>query len=204
MESAVWIVDGRELDDLWLASHTAWLDDPDAARWSRFVRGERQRQFLIGRVLLKQELGKLLGVPPPEIKLTSQPGSGPALVWPEAGSIALSVSHSGPWVACAASSVTALGLDIETIDAARDVVALAEQAFGEPESQRLAARPDATRLRDFYTMWCEHEARIKLGLDNCYVYVLRHPDVAAILCAKDPLRTAPELVRRSRADLVSG
>jgi 4'-phosphopantetheinyl transferase len=194
-ESAVWIVDANEVSDTWLSDHVAWLDDSETARWSKFVRRERRRQFLIGRMLLKQELGKLLGVPPREVSLSAQAGSGPVLVWPQAGSIALSVSHSGRWVACAASSVTALGLDIETIDPARDVIALAEQAFGIAEATWLAARPDSTRVEDFYVRWCEHEARIKLGLDDYHRYILRHPGIAAVLCTKEPLRTAPELVQ---------
>lgn len=194
MQSAVWIADASEIGDAWLAGHVAWLDAPDAARLSRFVRPERQRQFLVARVLLKQELGKLLGVPPREIKLFSQPGTGPELVHPLAGSTALSVSHSGRWVACAASTYTSLGLDIETIDPARDVIALAEQAFGTSEAKWLAARPDSTRLQDFYLKWCEHEARIKLGLDDSHNYILRRTDIAAVLCTRDPLRTVPELV----------
>lgn len=193
-DNAVWIVDAREVDDAWLSGHVAWLDEPDAVRFSRFVRRERQRQFLIGRVLLKQELGRMLGVPPREISLSAEAGKAPELASPQGAPIALSVSHSGPWVACAASSFTPIGLDIETIDPARDVIALAEQAFGPDEAAWLAARPDSTRTLEFYEKWCEHEARIKLGLDHCHKHVLRHHEVAAVLCTRDPLRTAPALV----------
>jgi 4'-phosphopantetheinyl transferase len=192
--SAAWIADAREVDDAWLCAHVGWLDESDAVRFSKFVRRERQRQFLIGRVLLKQELGRMLGVPPRAISLSAQAGKGPELDWPHGGPIALSVSHSGPWVACAASQSTALGLDIEVIDPARDVLALAEQAFGPAEAAWLAARQDATRVPDFYEKWCEHEARIKLGLDHCYLYVLRHHEVAAVLCTRDALQTAPAFV----------
>jgi 4'-phosphopantetheinyl transferase len=192
--SAAWIVDAREVDDAWLSAHGGWLDAPDAVRFSRFVRRERQRQFLIGRVLLKQELGRMLGVAPRAISLSAQAGKGPELAWPQGGPISLSVSHSGPWVACAASQSTALGLDIEVIDPARDVLALAEQAFGPAEAAWLAARPDASRVPDFYEKWCEHEARIKLGLDHCHTYVLRHPGVAAVLCTRDALAITPQLM----------
>lgn len=200
-DSAAWIVDAREVDDAWLAAHVAWLDEADVVRYSRFVRRERQRQFLVGRVLLKQQLGRMLGVAPGSISLTAAAGKGPELVSPHAGPISLSVSHSGPWVACAASRSTALGLDIEIIDPARDVLALAEQAFGPAEAAWLASRPDATRVQDFYEQWCEHEARIKLGLDHCHKYVLHHAAVAAVLCTKDPLATAPELVPVTLSDL---
>lgn len=194
MDCVAWIVDAGEISDAWLEGHVAWLDEADAARYARFVRRERQRQFLVGRVLLKQELGKLLGVPAREIKLSAYSGKAPVLTAPLAPPIYLSVSHSGRWVACAASVVTAIGLDIEIIDPARDVTALAEQAFGASQAKWLAERPDSTRVQDFYEKWCEHEARIKLGSDNCEKYVLSRPGLAAVLCTKDPLRGAPGLV----------
>jgi 4'-phosphopantetheinyl transferase len=197
MENAVSIVDARQISDLAVANFAAWLDDEETARHRKFVRRERQRQFVIGRALLRHELGKLLGVSARSIKLTERPASAPILAWPRVDRIGLSISHSGPWVACAVSASTPVGLDIEVIDPTRDVAALAQQAFSVREVALLASRPNGTRLRDFYEMWCTHEARIKLGLDVHHSYVLPHPDVAAVLCSVHPLITVPELAPAS-------
>jgi 4'-phosphopantetheinyl transferase len=110
------------------------------------------------------------------------------------GQFHFSLSHSGDWVACAVSASTGLGLDIEVIDPARDVMALAGQAFSAGQSAWLAARPISTRARDFYEMWCELEARIKLKAAVHHTCVLSHPTVAAVLCTAGPLGAAPELI----------
>jgi 4'-phosphopantetheinyl transferase len=78
-----------------------------------------------------------------------------------------SIAHSGRWVACAVSAQTALGLDIEMKDGARDLNALAAQAFDSVEMsqwERLQGLPGDQRVEGFYRLWSEKEARFKLGI----------------------------------------
>jgi 4'-phosphopantetheinyl transferase len=189
----VWLVDGRGVDDAGLSAFLPWLSEGEVARYDAFVRRERQRQFVLGRVLLRRALGELLGVPARTIELTEQPGKAPRLAWPRCDSAGLSLSHSGPWVACAVSADTALGLDIEVIDSSRDLVALAGQAFGADQNAWLAARPDSCRVRDFYQLWSTQEARIKLGAEAAHTCIMQHPHFAAVLCSAQPLAGEPEL-----------
>ncbi len=137
-------------------SAVIWLVDAgrlgEALRHGRFLRRERQRQFLVGRLLLRQADGQLLGVAPHTLRLGERPGRAPHLALADA-TLAVpffSLSHSGPWVACAVSADTALGLDIEMLDSARDLLALAEQAFGAASAAALAALPDLARVPHFY------------------------------------------------------
>ena len=81
-----------------------------------------------------------------------------------------------------ASFEIALGLDIEVIDPQRDIMALAAQGFAPTQVARLAAMQGNERLREFYAMWCEHEARIKLGNQDGCVDYLGHPELAVALC----------------------
>ena len=89
------------------------------------------------------------------------------------------------------SASTALGLDIERIDATRDIGALAAQAFDPGQQAWLAARPRSTRVRDFYQMWSQKEARFKLHSPAAYETALPHPAFAAVLCSAQPLAQAP-------------
>jgi 4'-phosphopantetheinyl transferase len=133
-------------------------------------------------ILLRQALGQLLGVAPQAVVLAEQPGAAPLLESPRCAGAGLSISHSGPWVAVAASASVPLGLDIEVLDPARAVDALAAQAF---DAQRLAwwqARPASTRRRDFYAQWCAQEARIKLGRGSGECVTLPHDELAIVLC----------------------
>lgn len=194
--ATVLLADGRGISDTELAVFHGWLGNGEALRLARFVRAERRRQFLIGRGMLRQALGGLLGVAPSAIALDERPGKAPLLLTPGGGGVGFSLSHSGPWVACAVSAESALGLDIERLDPARKIDALARQAFTVEQAAWLAARPAAGRVRDFYELWSEVEACIKLGEGASGVYLLSHPEVSVVLCSAQPLSAAPELMVR--------
>ena len=191
--ATVLLVDGSVLDDATLAGFGNWLSASELARWRQFARPQRQRQFLVGRVLLRQALAPLLGVPARAIALLEQRGAAPRLVLPAGARAGFSISHSGPWVACAVSADTALGLDIEMLDAARDLTALAGQAFDARTCAWLAALAPQERVGDFYRLWSTQEARIKLGVEG-HASVLSHPQLALVLCSAAPLSMPARLV----------
>ena len=194
-DSTLLLVDTRPLVDDALAPFMQWLGAGESGRMQRFVRHGRRRQFLIGRVLARQALGLLLGADPRHLALEGAPDAKPFLSG-EHPFVDFSISHSGYWVACAASVVTRLGLDIESIDPARDVLSLAEHAFAEPEVAWLKARPDESRTRDFYHLWSASEARIKLGAEGACCH-FQHDELAIALCCTDTLTPAPALVLHS-------
>lgn len=184
------LVDGRLASDALLDGFIGWLGAGELARYRRFVRRERRRQFLIGRVLARQALGALLGVDPKGLIIEDVAGHRPVLMHLPAH---FSISHSGPWVACAVSADTTVGLDVEVMDPERDIGALAAQAFGDECCAWLAARPDATRIRDFYMMWSANEARIKLGAPAAQTVEFFHPELSIVLCAARQLEQLPTL-----------
>jgi len=193
----VWLAHAATLSDEVLASYLGWLGDDERARHARFVRAERRTQFVAGRALLRRALGAVLGVAPPAVRLRERPGLGPQLVHPDAFEVGFSISHSGPWIACAVSLETAVGLDIERVDPARDVPGLAEQAFGPAVAAQLAACGEPERSEGFYRLWCAHEARIKLGAPSSRMIHFRHEGVCgALACALAPAADPPiETVR---------
>jgi len=189
--ASVWLLDADAPGDEVLASYAAWLDASEQARLQRFVRPARRRQFLAGRVLARLALGHVLEVEPSTIRLQDRPGSAPLLVSPVAPAAGFSISHSGRWVACAVSSSSKLGLDIEVIDGTRDIDALAGQAFDDRQQAWLAARPFETRVRHFYSLWSRAEAGFKLGMPAGSVFDLSMPELAIVLCCERALNGAP-------------
>ncbi|GAB3387076.1 4'-phosphopantetheinyl transferase family protein [Massilia agri] len=187
----VWLAEAATLSADTLAACAGWLGPDERQRLARFVRAERRTQFLGGRVLLRRALSELLGVPPRAIELQERPGLGPALLLPAAPAVGFSISHSGNWIACAASTETALGLDIERIDPGRDVVRLAEQAFTPEQTARLAACEGAERIDLFYRLWCEHEASIKLASPVGKMYGVGRPGLCGALACATPLAADP-------------
>lgn len=192
--ATVWLFDGRTVDDDQLLSYIFWLNPEELQRYQRFLRVERQRQFLLGRILLRFALGKLLDVLPTSISLSERAGHAPVLnredVMP-----GFSLSHSGSWVACAVSEQSALGLDIEMLDGARDLLALAEQALDASECALLREKVATARVAEFYTLWSTKEARYKLastsGKDSTeHCITFPHADISIVLCSERPLADA--------------
>ena len=193
--TAVWLCDASEVSEAKLVALSTALGDSERDRMKRFVRAERLRQFVVGRILLREMLGGLLNAAPISIDLIERPGLAPLLISKDVAHF--SISHSGHWVGCTASSSTALGLDIERIDQRRDILALAEQAFGLHEVALLRAAAPSVRHQLFYRLWCAHEAGIKLGQTSAVDYPLDLPGLTGVVACAAPLDAAPalELVR---------
>jgi 4'-phosphopantetheinyl transferase len=192
-QTILWLTDAASLSEATLQGYAGWLGEDERQRAERFVRPARRRQFIVGRALLRLALGRLLGEAPKSIILQERPGNAPLLVSPGDGRMGFSISHSGPWVACAASAEGRVGMDIELIDAARDVDALAAQAFDKRERAWLAARPRASYVRDFYQMWSTAEARFKLGLAPASTFEFIHPTLSVVLCCEQTPLSPPTL-----------
>lgn len=206
--ATVWLVDSRIVGEIELQRGFLWLSAEERLRYDAFLRPQRQRQFLIGRILLRIALGKLLEVPAERISLTGQSNHAPRLNWSGAAPY-FSLSHSGSWVACAVSPDTALGLDIEVIDPARDLIALAEQAFDPDEFARFGQLDSDDQLRAFYLLWSTKEAKFKLASNANSVSEsstqvscidLSQTDLSIILCSSHALLAIPQIIRSDASE----
>lgn len=186
------MADTHAVADADLPRLRGWLSAGELARCQRFVRAERLRQFVVGRVLARMALGRVLGVPARQVVLEEQVAGAPLLVAPAVPGVApgFSISHSGRWVACAVSADTALGLDIEVLDATRDLAALAQQAFDAEEVRQWEALPAARRVDGFYRMWSAKEARFKLGCEG-HSIAIAHDELSVVVCSAVPLAIKP-------------
>ncbi|MFC5474823.1 4'-phosphopantetheinyl transferase superfamily protein [Paraherbaspirillum soli] len=211
MRSAViWLVNGNDLPDHCLPSFLAYLSQEEVRRYQRFVRPVRQREYLVGRVLLRFAVAGLTAIAPDEVGVVERSNNAPLLVLP--GTTAchpwFSLSHSRGWVACAISADTPLGLDIEALDGSRDLDGLGLAAFSAAENSWLSSHAGAARIAAFYDLWSGKEALYKLmsNTDNSsampelvaggvklasgpdwHVRKLPHPEFAISLCSLDPL-----------------
>jgi 4'-phosphopantetheinyl transferase len=202
------LVNMASLSEVDTCLFAARLSASEGARYARFARPLRQRQFLLGRMLLRHAVGALLDVPAATVGALEEPGQAPRLTLADAARPVpfFSLSHSADWVACAVSRDTPLGLDIESMDVTRDVLALAAAAFDTAESESLAALPEGARAPAFYRRWSEMEACHKLGPpgpNSAPVCVtVPHESLSIVLCSAAPLAAAPELVIVAPAALV--
>jgi 4'-phosphopantetheinyl transferase len=205
--ASVWLLDGRRVrqgDLLFLADR---LSAGERQRYGGFVRRERSRQFLLGRVLVKLAVAHLMGCPPDQINFSELSPQLPRIVFPDAGCSRpnVSLSHSRDWVACVVSREATLGIDIEVNDPTRNFAALSHAAFHPRDHLWLLSRSEEDRRRIFYELWCTMEALIKLethrgsepsfpavvGIDgqllsetaSWHRYSVPHSDLTIVVCS---------------------
>jgi 4'-phosphopantetheinyl transferase len=160
----LWLLDGDSVAQDDLAFFTRRLGSSETRRLVSFLRPERKRQFILGRMLLRVAVSDLLGLPVDNIDVVEQPGNAPRLVLSDPLRLSpnFSLSHSRNWIACVVSRAAALGLDIEINDASRDIDGISELAFHPDVGDRLVSEPNTDPVSSFYDRWCEREALFKL------------------------------------------
>lgn len=75
--------------------------------------------------------------------------------------LAISLAHSGPWVACALGRVAALGVDLEVIRPRPRLLAFARRFYSAAEVTWLESLAGADQLAAFYDIWTLREAWLK-------------------------------------------
>jgi len=162
--AAVWLLNSNTVREDDIAFFAQRLGASEAQRYACFTRRERQRQFLLGRMLVRLAVANLTAVPADEIEIVERPGYAPRIVLPYAQQSApnSSISHSRDWAACTVSLEATLGIDIEVNDPGRDIVGLSQFAFQQDEQLWLSRQPDTARLPAFYQLWSTREALYKL------------------------------------------
>jgi 4'-phosphopantetheinyl transferase len=148
----------RLLDAVELERHEAYHRDVDKAR------------FLTGRAVAKAIVAAELGIEPAAVRLDStcpdcgRPHGKPRPVRPDGDDRdrmpELSISHSGGWVAVAATTGLPVGVDVEEL---RDVKVndLAHLTFSPAEQEAFDALPESERHGAFFTYWARKEALLK-------------------------------------------
>lgn len=183
----------------------ATLGPDERRRLADFVRPLRQRQFVLGRILLRSMLAAEFGIDPGSIDVHERPGNAPLITLGQAlPSPCFSLSHSADWIACVISRDTAIGIDVEVINPARDIAALSRAAFTPDECAWLARQPHAQQMPAFYHLWSLKEALYKMQgsvspplIDSrgrltgegegWHGHVLAHPNVSLVICSALPL-----------------
>jgi 4'-phosphopantetheinyl transferase len=222
----LWLLNGGLVNEDDIGFFAKQLGASEARRYGAFRRQERKRQFLLGRMLLRFAVSRLLSLPPDTLGVVEREGNAPRLVLPDSQSAqpSFSLSHSDNWVACAVSSSVNLGVDIELNDSTRNILEVSHMAFHANECLWLLQQSEAARLSAFYQLWCTREALYKLmcalgretvslpivGEDGMlasrgagwYGYTVAHFGLKIAVCSDQPLSVFQpmELDGLSRAD----
>lgn len=120
------------------------------------------RSWSAARLALRLILARYLGEEPAAIALRLGPHGKPALA-ERPQRLSFNLSHSGGLVLVAVSADREVGVDVERIEAGRDLLAIAARALGPEAVAALRDSAGEERAEAFYELWVRHEARLKCG-----------------------------------------
>jgi 4'-phosphopantetheinyl transferase len=144
--------EAAELARLLSAGENACLD--------RIASHARRQRACIAWASRRSILARYLGCDPHDVGIVRH-GRGAPIVDAPGRPLHVSLSHTGDWMLLAVSRTHRVGVDIERIDPAVDVVRLARRFFPTDEADELASLPSTERHEAFFRAWTSKEAILK-------------------------------------------
>jgi 4'-phosphopantetheinyl transferase len=145
------------------------LTPEERSRAERFHFARDREAFLTTRIVLRELLGRYMGLAPQELQFVVEKRGKPSLA---GGGIEFNVSHSGS-MSLLAFSREPVGVDLERVKPMGDRDAIVSRYFGVEERRQWATLREAERERAFFLGWTRKEAYLKavgaglsLGLDS--------------------------------------
>ncbi|MEP5764464.1 MAG: 4'-phosphopantetheinyl transferase superfamily protein [Halieaceae bacterium] len=130
--------------------------------WQRCQRlsGRQRDQAVVVRALLRTVLSSYAVESPRDWRFGRGRHGKPFLHSPSR-SLSFNLSHSGDWIACTVAAGSAVGVDVQYCDEARNFLRLARRYFRAEELQALEALEQAGQAGRFYDLWTLKEAWTK-------------------------------------------
>lgn len=136
------------------------LSAEERQRAARFVQEADQRRAIIGRALLRCLLGHWLDLDPAALVFTAGWHGKPEL---PGSPVRFNLSHSGDWILAGFARHSQIGVDVERLARANDLLAIAERFFHPAEQAVIRAAADqAAQRRAFFRFWTAKEAILKI------------------------------------------
>ncbi len=134
------------------------LNASEIERASRFRFEMHRRRFIAARHALRVILAGYLDANPSSLSFAYGDHGKPSV---EGSPLHFNLSHSGDAAALAVSTDRELGLDIEEMRPAQDLLDVARNFFAQAEVASIAVLPLSDRPQAFYRCWTRKEAYIK-------------------------------------------
>lgn len=158
----LWIADCA-CDGAGNARSLALLSESELSRYVRIRNQVRRRQFLHGRLLLREMLARRFEQGVAEWPIIERSGQAPRLARETPSPTCFSISHSHQRVACLVADGTRAGCDIEFTGKTRDIRQIVSACFDAKVASALDALPPDRQQNYFYRLWTKHEAAFKAG-----------------------------------------
>src|SRR5579872_6085667 len=148
-----------------VAAFEKTLSAREADRCARFYQTPHRRAYAISHGVLRQLLGRYLGMAPEQIEFQYGRADKPELANASAD-LAFNMSHSGDLAVYAFARQCQLGVDVEHVRPLPDLELVAARFFGPEERSDLLALDGQERTHAFFRCWTRKEAFIKATGDG--------------------------------------
>ena len=116
---------------------------------------------MAARGILRNILGRYLGLAPQQVQFVYNAQGKPALAASQAAGLQFNLAHSGDWALVALASERAVGIDLERRHPVEAVDRLVEGYFAPGERTVFHQLPPEQRLTAFFAGWTRKEAYLK-------------------------------------------
>ncbi len=143
----------------------ALLDADDLERSGRYKVESARNTFLTSRGVQRLVLGRYLGRSPREVEIARDCllcGGTHGRPYIAGAGLDFSVSHTAGWLLIAVVGTGRVGVDIESMNAARSVDELSRRVLGPAEQEEFLQVPHSDRGGWFLRAWTRKEATVKL------------------------------------------
>ena len=180
----IWRLDLRLITSELRREALACMSQAERERAEKFKRGKEE--YIACRWLLRQVLAIYTGVATHELQIQRSEKGKPYLA---RSNIQFSLSHSNHWAILAVSEGQAIGIDVETIQAQRDITGIAQHYYHPAELAALLRLSGGAQQDYFYRLWTLKEAFFKAlgsgisaGLDKI-AFTMNEQHISAVIDA---------------------
>lgn len=152
----LWLLDINQFTAGHYAHAEQIMTSAEHERAQKFIRGKKE--YIASRWLLRKVLAGYTNLEPEAVEFLRTAKGKPYL--PQ-GNIHFSLSHSGHRALLAVAKTELIGVDIEEIKAARDLLGIAESYYHPQEFAYLQTLNEEARREHFYRFWTLKEAFLK-------------------------------------------
>ena len=163
LSADLYLLNTALVDTEQLIGLSSGLSPEEYRHWHEIRQPGRQREYLLGRVLLRRLLAERLHCPAGSLAFHIGEHGKPMLCnhhWQ------FNLSHSGEWLVIALCEEGPLGVDIEMGLRHRSILPLAKRFYAPSEYQWLNALPREEQHSAFYRLWSRKEAVLKAHGDG--------------------------------------
>lgn len=138
------------------------LDGSERERAARFRFDRDRRLFVTSHVLLRQILGRYLGIAPRKVTLDEGLHGKPFVqAQGSAGDVKFSMSHAKDIALYAVASGLEVGVDVEYMREDVDFDGVASRFFSPAEAEAVRSASGEHKIRTFFACWTRKEAVVK-------------------------------------------